>query len=136
MVRQEVKADYFNNKELSGQPLFSSVDKTVDANWYDKAPRNDMDDDNFGIRWTGVLQPTQSGTYQLGVITTCNTKLYLNDSVVAKTVYHFRDEYGDPRLRKSVPIKLEAGKQYKIKIEASETFADAQVQLVWAAPKP
>jgi len=131
-----VKADYFNNKELSGQPLFSSVDKTVDANWYDKAPRNDMDDDNFGIRWTGVLQPTQSGTYQLGVITTCNTKLYLNDSVIAKTVYHFRDEYGDPRLRKSVPIKLEAGKQYKIKIEASETFADAQVQLVWAAPKP
>ena len=41
-----------------------------------------------------------------------------------------------PRLRKSVPIKLEAGKKYKFKVEASETFADAQVQLVWAAPKP
>jgi len=131
-----IKVDYFNNKDLSGQPLFSSVDKIVDANWYDKAPRNDMDDDNFGVRWTGVLQPTQSGTYQLGVITTCNTKLYLDDSIIAKTTYHFRDEYGDPRLRKSIPIKLEAGKQYKIKIEASETFADAQVQLVWAAPKP
>jgi beta-glucosidase len=31
---------------------------------------------------------------------------------------------------------LEAGKKYKIKVEAFETFADAQVQLVWAAPKP
>src|SRR5688572_17471560 len=131
-----IKVEYFNNKDLSGQPLYSSVDKIVDANWYDKAPREDMDDDNFGVLWTGILQPTESGTYQLGVISTSNTKLYLDDSVVAKTTYHFRDEYGDPRLRKSVPIKLEAGKQYKIKIEASETFADAQVQLVWAAPKP
>ena len=131
-----IKAEYFTNKDLNGQPLYSAVDKTLDANWYDKAPREDMNDDDFSVRWTGILQPDQSGVYQLGFISTCNTKLYLDDSVVAKTVYHFRDEYGDPRLRKSVPIKLEAGKQYKIKIEASETFADAQVQLVWAAPKP
>jgi beta-glucosidase len=95
-----------------------------------------MDDDNFGVRWTGVLQPGQTGVYQLGFIGTCNTKLYLDDSIIAKTIYHFRDEYGDPRLRKSIPIKLEAGKKYKLKVEASETFADAQVQLVWAAPKP
>lgn len=131
-----IKADYYNNKELNGDILYSSVDTILDANWKDKAPRNDMDDDNFGVRWTGVLQPDQSGVYQLGVISTSNTKLYLDDSIIAKTVYHFRDEYGDPRLRKSVPIKLEAGKKYKLKVEASETFADAQVQLVWAAPKP
>jgi beta-glucosidase len=133
---QGIKAEYFNNKDLTGTPLFSSVEKTLDANWYDKAPRQDMDDDNFGVRWTGFLQPDQTGVYQLGFIGTCNTKLFLDDSLIAKTVYHFRDEYGDPRLRKSVPIKLEAGKKYRIKVEASETFADAQVQLVWAAPKP
>ena len=131
-----IKAEYFKNKEFAGQPVFSSIDKTLDANWYDKAPREDMDDDNFSVRWTGMLQPGLTGVYQLGFIGTCNTRLYLDDSIVAKTVYHFRDEYGDPRLRKSVPIKLEAGKKYKIKVEAAETFADAQVQLVWAAPKP
>ena len=134
--KQGIKAEYFNNKNLAGTPLFSSIEKTLDANWYDKAPRQDMDDDNFGVRWTGFLQPDQTGVYQLGFIGTCNTKLFLDDSLIAKTVYHFRDEYGDPRLRKSVPIKLESGKKYRIKVEASETFADAQVQLVWAAPKP
>src|SRR5688572_19275272 len=36
-----IKASYFNNKEFSGEPLFSSVDKNLDANWYDKAPRED-----------------------------------------------------------------------------------------------
>lgn len=131
-----LKADFFDNITLTGSPLFSNVTPTLDANWFDKAPRQGMNDDNFSVRWTGELRPTLSGTYQLGIISTCNTKLYLNDSVVAKTVYHFRDEYGDPRLRKSVPVTLEAGKRYRIVVEAIETFADAQVQLVWAAPKP
>ena len=131
-----INVEYFTDTSMKSKPLFTSVDKTLDANWKDKAPRNDMDDDNFAVRWTGVLQPDQTGIYQLGFITTCKTKLYFEDSLVAKTSYHFRDEYGDPRLRKSVQIKLEAGKKYKIKVEAVETFADAQVQLVWAAPKP
>lgn len=132
----DLKADFYNNKEFSGQPVFSSVDSLIDANWRDQAPHKDMDDDNFSVRWTGVLQPKQSGLHQLGFISTCNTKLFFEDSLVAKTVYHFRDEYGDPRLRKSVPLQLEAGKKYKVRIEAVESFADAQVQFVWAAPKP
>ena len=131
-----LKADFFNNIDLTGEPLFSSVSETLDANWYDKAPRDDMDDDHFSVRWSGDLRPNVTGTYQLGFISTCNTKLYVNDSLVARTVYHFRDELGDPRLRKTAPMKLEAGKSYKVVVEAIETFADAQVQLVWAAPKP
>jgi beta-glucosidase len=131
-----VKASYFNNKDLSGEPLFSSIDEKLDANWYDKAPRADMDDDNFSVRWTTELKPDRTGQYQLGIISTCNTKLFINDSLVAKTTYHFRDEYGDPRLRKSNILTLEKDKRYKIVVEAVESFADAQVQLVWATPKP
>lgn len=131
-----IQAEYFSDTSFKSKALFSNIDKTLDANWNDKAPRDDMDDDNFAVRWTGVLQPSISGVYQLGFISTCKTRFYFEDSLVAKTVYHFRDEYGDPRLRKSVPIQLEAGKKYKVRIEAVETYADAQVQLVWAAPKP
>lgn len=134
--KQGVKTSYYNYAELKGEPLFSSVDTVLDANWYDKAPRTDMDDDSFSVRWSGEIKPDRTGFYQLGVISTCNTKLFLNDSLVAKTTYHFRDEYGDPRLRKSDIVKLEAGKRYKFIVEAIETFADAQVQLVWAMPKP
>jgi beta-glucosidase len=131
-----VKASYFNNQDLDGDPLFSSVEDRVDGNWYDGAPRADMDDDNFSVRWTTELKPDAAGEYQLGIISTCNTRLFLNDSLIAKTTYHFRDEYGDPRLRKSNILKLEPGKRYRIVVEAKESFADAQVQLVWATPKP
>jgi beta-glucosidase len=131
-----VNAEYFNNKDFSGDPHLTDKESNLDANWYDRAPKEDMDDDNFSVRWTTELEPDQSGNFQLGFISTCNTKLYLNDSLIARTVYHFRDEYGDPRLRKSNPIFLEKGQRYKLKVEAVESYADAQVQLVWAAPKP
>ncbi len=128
--------DYYSNREFKGPILFSSVDAILDANWGDKSPRNDMDDDNFGVRWSGDLRPDRSGTYQLGIITTCKVHLYLNDSIIADTKYHFRDEFGDPRLRKSRPIRLEAGKKYKIMVEAGESYGDAQVQLVWIKSSP
>lgn len=124
--------EYFDDHEIGNkQPLYSETSLLLDANWKNKAPRDGMNDDNFAVRWTGEITPKETGMYQVGVISTCNTKLFMGDTVIAKTVYHFRDEYGDPRLRKSIPIKLEAGKKYKFKVEAGETYADAQVQLVW-----
>ena len=129
-------AEYFTNRELTGDALYTETVAELDANWNDRAPREDMDDDNFGVRWTGEIRPEQSGTYQVGFISTCNTKLYLNDTLVARTEYHFRDEYGDPRLRNSASLALEAGTSYRLRVEASESYADAQVELVWAAPKP
>lgn len=131
-----LKAEYFNNKEWAGEPLFTSVEKNLDANWFNKAPREDMDDDNFSVRWTGDFRPDKTTDYQLGFITTCDTRLYLNDSLVTKTIYHTFNEYGDPRLRKSNIMRLEGGKNYKLRVEAAENYADAQVQLVWARPQP
>jgi len=126
-----LKADYYNNKDLKGPVLFSSVDAEVDANWSEGAPRKDMNEDDFGVRWTGEITPEETGDYQLGIITTCNVHLYLDDSVIANTSYHFRDEFNDPRLRKSVSLPLVAGKRYRIRIDAAETYGDARVQLVW-----
>ena len=47
-----LEADFFANLTFSGAPLYSEVDPTVDVNWFDKAPRADMDGDDFGVRWT------------------------------------------------------------------------------------
>ena len=133
---QGLRADFYNNKDFKGDILYSIRSDNVNINWNDKAPRSDMDDDDFSVRWSGTLKPDMTGTYQLGIITTCNTKLYLDDSLLASTPYHFRNEYGDPRLRKSQQLHLNADMSYKLRIEASETYADAMVQLLWARPNP
>jgi beta-glucosidase len=126
-----LQANYFDNKDFSGNILFTTTDSVLDSNWGDGAPRSDMDDDNFGVKYDGELTPDKSGAYQLGIITTCKVRLYLDDSLVAFTSYHFRDEYNDPRLCKSVPLTLKAGKKYRLRAAVSESYGDARVQLVW-----
>ncbi|MBN2011897.1 glycoside hydrolase family 3 C-terminal domain-containing protein [candidate division KSB1 bacterium] len=132
--QQGLKAEFFANKEYKGKPLYTSTVKNIDANWYDAAPRADMDDDNFSVHWTGKLKPDHNGTYQLGIISTCNTQIYLDGKQIATTRYHFFNEFADPRLVASDKIELKAGKEYDIKVDASESYADAQVQLVWYEP--
>ena len=129
-----LKADYFNNKDFLGNVLFSTIDKNVDVSWGDSAPKGNMDPNNFGVIWTGEFRPDRSGTFYLGVTTTLKTKLYLNDSLIIFTSYHFRDEFSDPRLRKSQPLNFEAGKKYKLRIEAGESYGDARIQLMWSVP--
>ncbi len=130
--KKGLKADYYNNYDMNGLALFSEIDSVVDKYWGDKSPRKDIDDDNFSVVWNGEIIPEKSGEYILGIITTCNVNVYLNKKEIINTKYHFRDEYGDPRLRKAEPLILETAKNYSIKIEAKESYGDAQIKLVWA----
>jgi beta-glucosidase len=129
-----LKGEYYNNRDLSGSPLFTRTDKNIDHNWFDQAPRSDMDGDNFSVRWSGELRPDRSGEYQLGLISTCKVRLYLDDQLLARSTYHFGDEYGDPRLRESKVLQLEAGQKYSLRVEAEESYGDASVRLVWTRP--
>lgn len=131
-----LKAEFYGNSAMEGDVLFTEVHTNLNANWNDKAPRADMDDDNFGIRWTGTLTPDISGNYLFALNSTCNTELYIDGKMIRDTEYHFRNEYGDPRTKKSEWIQLTAGQTYQIKVQAKETFADAQVALSWAEPAP
>ena len=54
---------YPNSGKMAGtvppkiKPVFTRVDQQVAFNWRSKAPRAGMDDDNFGVRWTGFVAP-------------------------------------------------------------------------------
>ncbi|MEZ4699093.1 MAG: glycoside hydrolase family 3 C-terminal domain-containing protein [Rhodothermales bacterium] len=133
--RPGVQAEYFGDYAMSGDPLFAGVDPLLDANWHDRAPRADMDGDDFSVRWTGEIRPERTGMYQLGTIATMWFELYLDDSLLVRSQYNYRDELGDPRATTSAPIRLEAGKRYRFRIDAKESYSDAQLQLVWAAPQ-
>ena len=43
----KLKREYFNNKDFNGPALYKGVDTVLDVNWKDRAPREDMDDDDF-----------------------------------------------------------------------------------------
>ncbi|HVN04190.1 MAG TPA: glycoside hydrolase family 3 C-terminal domain-containing protein [Bryobacteraceae bacterium] len=110
------------------QPLFTRIDPQVDFNWWDGAPRADMNDDDFGVRWTGFLAPPVTGKYQLGATGLNAYEVYLNGKpLVARENVHERGyEYET--------VDLEAGKLYPIRVDFHEVHGDADVRLVWAPP--
>jgi beta-glucosidase len=127
--------DYFAGQAMEGAPISSAVDTTLDVNWRDAAPRAGMNPDDFGVRWTGTFRPPQSGAYRLGLIGTMKFQLFLDDSLVVRSVYPTHDgEFPDPRLVQSDPLSLEGAKSYRLRVEAQESYGEAQLQLLWSAP--
>ena len=127
--------EFFKGQGAVGAPLFSRDDSTLNVSWDDNAPREDMNADDFSVRWTGAFVPPQTGSYRLGLLGTMKFQLYLNDSLVFRSVYPTHDgEYPDPRLVQSPPLALEAGHRYALRIEAQETYGDASLQLITSSP--
>lgn len=130
-----VRVEYFNSRTIGGTPVYTVTDSTVGGEWNDAAPRADMKPDDFSVRWSGVLRVPSSGAYRLGLVGTMKYRLLLDDSVRVRSVYPTRgDEYPDPRTMQSPPLQLEAGKSYRLVVEAEESYGDAQLQLVMSVP--
>jgi beta-glucosidase len=133
-----LKAEYFGSRAMDGTPVFTATDTVVEADWSEAAPRPGMNNNDFAVRWTGTFTPPVTGAYRLGVIGTMRVQLFLDDSVVVRSVYPQRDnEFPDPRLSQTDqtrPLQLQAGRAYRVRLEAAETYGEAQAQLVWAPP--
>ena len=133
--RRGLQAEYFGTRALEGTPVFSATDTTVDADWHEGAPRQGMNANDFGVRWSGTIRPPVTGAYRLGVIGTMKAEVFVDDSIRVRTVYAQRDgEFPDPRLAQSEPMQLDAGRSYTIRIDAHESYGEAQLELVWSPP--
>jgi beta-glucosidase len=121
-----LQAEYFNKADP--KPLFTRVDPQIAFRWWDGAPRADMDDDNFGVRWTGYLAPPVTGKYQLGAIGMNAYEISLDGKplVSGNNMHESNYRYAD--------VELQAGKLYPIRVEFHEMVNDADMRLVWAPP--
>ncbi len=134
--QQGLDVDYFTTRAMDGAPFSSARDTTLDANWHDAAPRADMNPDDFGVRWTGTFRAPRSGTYRLGLVGTVRFQLFLDDSLIVRSLYPTHDgEFPDPRLAQSEPLRLEGGRSYRVRVDGQESYGEAQLQLVWATPQ-
>jgi beta-glucosidase len=138
---QGLKGEYFSNKDFSGAPLMTRVDKRIAFRWDRGSPTDDLvargewprdkalPTDGFGVRWTGQLLPQTSGRYEVSVGADDGFRLYLDGKLVAE---HWETS---PRLQsKSAFVELEAGRAYDVKLEYFDELRDAEVRLAWQPP--
>ncbi len=108
-----LKAEYYSGEKFEGTPVAVRVDKFVDLQLFHPdtsslVPPAGIRD--FSVRWTGVLTPDESGTYQIGLAGSMN-RLWLDGQLlVDDLVLH------DP-IPTTKTLQLEKGHHYAVKIE-------------------
>ncbi len=110
------------------KPLFTRVDPQVEFRWWDGAPRQGMDDDDFGVRWTGYVEAPISGQYQLGAIGMNAFELYFDGKKLTDLNNIHERNY------RYAAVSLVAGKRYPIRLDYHEFVGDADIRLVWSRP--
>ncbi len=113
--------EYFNNKDLTGEPVLRRVDKEFVLRWGSAAggtsPGPSVDKDNFSIRWSGIFTAPEPGKYRFGLLTNGLVRIYIDDQLVI-------DRWGIDPAQEWPPVRetigefsVEAGKSYDIRIE-------------------
>ncbi|MDR0431795.1 MAG: DUF5110 domain-containing protein, partial [Bifidobacteriaceae bacterium] len=117
--------EFFNNTGLTGNPVATGVDATVDHWWSGNSPGHGINSDNFSARWTGQVTIGQEDA-RIGVRIDDGGRLWVDGQQVINS-WQGNDSvtYWGP--------DLQAGTTHDIVFEYYEGSGNARAQLV-AAP--
>jgi beta-glucosidase len=123
-----LKGEYFNNKELEGRPVLTRIDPQLEFDW-PWSPGDGVNDDMFSIRWTGFLKATESFDGWLGLSSDDGIRMWVDNQLVI-------DNWSKGATAiVTAPMKIIAGKEYKIRIEMWEGGWGARAHLRWNLEK-
>lgn len=120
-----LKAEYFANMKLEGEPAITRIDPNIDFNWGGGSPDPAIPVDNFSARWTGKMTVPASGVYNLGLCADDGFRLFIDGKLF---IDHWIDYWGQAITQE---ITLEAGRSYDIRIEYFENLGGALAQFGW-----
>ena len=130
--------EYFSSPDLSGQPVLTRTDRTINLNWDKVVPVAGLQRNNFSVRWTGTFTPPSAGEYKLGVrVNYCYAcenaegfRLYLDDKLLVESG-------GKTAERGEVvqaPVTFNDLQPHPIRLEYLHGAGTAGIDLSWQAP--
>lgn len=122
-----LKAEYFNNIKLEGNPAITSIDTIVSINngWGVAAERRGIPFDHCSIRWTGFVKPEKTGKYRFTVRGFDGFRLEIGN----EKVIDLWKEQGITT--KSVVLELIAGQEYPVKLEYYANSHPVDISFAW-----
>jgi beta-glucosidase len=122
--RPGLQGEYFADKSFAGKPSLIRIDPYVDlqpGHPPESALKIPDGLKDCSVRWTGFLVPTESGTYQLGLMGSMN-RMWIDDKLVVNDL-----SLHDPTAT-TISMQLEKGRRYTIKIEYSSAGAGSRLE--------
>ncbi|EUJ10021.1 cytochrome c peroxidase [Methylophilaceae bacterium 11] len=119
---------YYYSNDLSGNVVLQRIED-VNFNWGNGSPAATLPADNFSARWTGYIEATVTGSYQLQTNSDDGVRVYLNNQLII-------DNWSGhpPTLDASAAFNMNAGQRLPIIIEYQELTGGALLGLNWKLP--
>ncbi len=122
-----LRADYFDNPDLSGTPLLTRVDPFIDFDWTFLPPAPNVPNQDISVRWTGRILAQYSETYTFYTYSDDGVRLYVDDQLLI-------DHWESTGLElNTATIALQAGTYYSIRLEYFQTSGSSVVELLWSS---
>ncbi|MGB5847464.1 MAG: glycoside hydrolase family 3 C-terminal domain-containing protein [Ignavibacteriaceae bacterium] len=79
---QGLLASYYPNRNFSGKPLHSRIEKQIIIFDEFGAPFEDLEINNFSIRWEGFISFPETALYKLNALAAPHYQIFINDKLV------------------------------------------------------
>ncbi len=114
-------AEYFDNVSLTGSPILTKTDPSINFTWNNGSPDPLIPVDNFSARWTKTDTLTD-GIYEFTTTADDGVRLYLDDTLIL-------DKWIDqPSTTYKVDAQISAG-NHTVKMEYYEHFGGAVAKM-------
>jgi len=125
---QGLKAEYFDNSNWEGNPLYTQIDDNIDFCWDIDTPDPRLNPGSYSIRWTGYIVAPKSGTYYFSDWGKPFMTIKIGDEEKGGNNEHH------PRMRE-LKVDLKAGEKYKVEVKYQNYYGDATARFLWSVPQ-
>lgn len=121
-------AEYYPVRDLATLPALRRVDPFINLNASSGILENSLPNNNYSIRWSGLLEAQFSETYTITARSDDGVRVWFNNQlVIDQWINQGATEY-------SFTANLSVGKQYPLLIEYYQYTGPATIQLLWSSP--
>jgi len=125
-------AEYFNNKEVEGEPALSRVEKDINFDWKYSSPDEEIIRlDKWSARFTGKFKSPGEGWYEIGLRSDNGIRMYLDGKKILDAWIDAR-----PGKFKIARFKFEKDRWYDLKIDFYENIGTCRLKLGFAPYEP
>jgi beta-glucosidase len=132
--RPGLQAEYYNNRDLEGEPVLRRIENDINFDWGyggERDPGNPgspkpgvVNFDKWSARWTGKLKSPGNGWYEIGLQADNGVRLYLDGKKILD--YWIDSKPGDFKM---VRYKFATDRLYDIEVEFYENIGSCVCKL-------